>query len=92
MNISCKETLKVFRGEVSKKLPGSIQNLALVKLRMIAATTRIDTLRIPPSNHLEKLKGDRKGLYSIRINKRWRITFEWDESNFANNPKIEDYH
>lgn len=44
----------------------------------------INDLKIPPSNHLEQLKGDRKGEYSIRINDQWRICFEWDNGNSPN--------
>jgi proteic killer suppression protein len=58
---------------------------------MIAAASELDTLRIPPSNHLEKLKGDRAGQYSIRINRQWRICFIWTGGN-AQDVEIVDYH
>ena len=51
----------------------------------------ITDLKIPPSNHLEQLKGDRKGQYSIRINDQWRVCFEWDNGN-VRNVDIIDYH
>lgn len=86
-----KETAKVFEGRYSKKLPRDIQQRALNKLRLIATVTHIETLRIPPSNHLEALSGDRKGQHSIRINNQWRICFRWQEGN-AHQVKITDYH
>ncbi len=70
--------------------PG-IQRLAMRKLWMLHAVKDQRELRIPPSNHLEALKGDRKGQYSIRINKQWRICFKWLEGN-AYDVEIVDYH
>jgi len=58
---------------------------------MIAAATILDTLRIPPNNRLEALKGDREGQYSIRINEQWRICFKWQNGN-AYEVEITDYH
>ena len=86
-----KETKKVWNGEFSTKLPNEIQRIARRKLRMINNSQSINDLRIPPANKLEKLKGDLKGIYSIRINKQWRITFKWTNQN-AEQLKIEDYH
>ena len=86
-----KETEKIYSRERSTKLPGDIQQTALRKLRMINNAQNIHDLRIPPSNRLEKLRGDRKGQYSIRINDKWRIFFEWKENN-AYNVEIIDYH
>lgn len=57
----------------------------------INVAVRIDTLRIPPGNHLEKLSGDLKGLWSIRVNDQWRIIFRWEEGN-AMDIDIVDYH
>jgi toxin HigB-1 len=86
-----KEAEKIWNGKVSAKLPGSIQDRALVKLRMLNNTRVLDQLRIPPSNHLEKLGGDLKGFYSIRINDQWRIIFKWTEGN-SFEVEIIDYH
>lgn len=86
-----KETEKIFYRIQSRKLPLKIQNVALRKLIMIHAATSINDLRIPPSNHLEQLKGNRKGQYSIRINDQWRICFIWKENN-AYEIEILDYH
>jgi len=58
---------------------------------MLDAVTRLEELKIPPSNHLESLKDDRKGQHSIRINQQWRICFNWHEGN-SYNVEIVDYH
>jgi proteic killer suppression protein len=87
----CKETAKIFEGRYSKKLPSDIQQRALNKLRFIATVTQLETLRVPPSNHLEALTGNRKGQHSIRINNQWRICFCWQEGN-AHDVEIADYH
>jgi proteic killer suppression protein len=57
----------------------------------IDAAVELEDLRLPPSNRLEALKGERKGQYSIRINKRWRICFVWRNDN-AEQVEIVDYH
>ena len=86
-----KETEKIWNGFVSRKLPREIQETARRKLRMINNSIDISDLRIPPANRLEKLKGDLKEFYSIRINNQWRITFKWENGN-AFEVKIVDYH
>jgi proteic killer suppression protein len=86
-----KETEKVYNREISKKLPPDIQRTALKKLWMLDAAPDINTLRVPPSNHLEALKGERKGQHSIRINKQWRICFFWNNGD-AFDVEIVDYH
>lgn len=78
------ESAKVFGGKVSNRLPVSIQKVALRKLRMIDKAQTISDLRIPPGNRLERLKGDRSNEYSIRINRQWRICFEWEERDAFN--------
>ena len=85
------ETEKIWNGQRSRKLPGHIQNIARRKLRMINNSISINDLRIPPANRLEKLKGDLKGHYSIRINDQWRIIFKWNRGD-AFELKIVDYH
>jgi proteic killer suppression protein len=87
----CSETEKIFRREFSRKFPDDIQGLAFMKLNAIDAAVHIQDLRLPPSNRLEALKGDRKGQWSIRINNQWRICFEWSDGH-AENVEIEDYH
>ena len=86
-----KETEKLFKRETSRKFHRSIQQIARRKLEILDATEVLQDLRIPPSNHLEKLLGDRKGQYSIRINKQWRLCFEWRDGD-AYNVEIVDYH
>jgi len=77
----CKETEKIWNQDFSKKFPVNIQGIALRKLFMIQRAHELKDLRIPPGNHLEKLKGDRKDQYSIKINDQFRICFEWENSN-----------
>jgi len=86
-----RETEKVWRGEVSRKLPRSIQQVALRKLFMLDKAQVLNDLRIPPANRLEALKDDRKGQYSVRINDQWRICFVWTESG-PSAVEIVDYH
>jgi proteic killer suppression protein len=90
-SFSCKETKKLFNREFSRKLPQDIQRVARRKLEILDAAEVLQDLRIPPSNRLEKLSGDRKGQHSIRINDRWRICFEWRRGD-AYNVEIVDYH
>ncbi len=90
-SFKCKETQKIFKGIFSKKLPQEIQRRALIKLYEIDAAANVSDLKIPPSNYLEQLAGDRKGQYSIRINQQYRICFEWQDNN-AYNVEIVDYH
>ncbi len=86
-----KESEKIWNGIVSKKLPREIQEVTRRKLRMINNSIDINDLRIPPANRLEKLKGDLKEFYSIRINNQWRIIFKWENGN-AFEVEILDYH
>ncbi len=86
-----KETAKVWNREYSKKLPGDIQERALMKLQQLHAASDLKDLSIPASNQLEPLKGDRKGEYSVRINKQWRICFKWKDGH-AFEVEIADYH
>jgi len=86
-----KEAQKVFNRDRSKKLPGEIQQVALRKLKMLNRSQNLQDLRVPPSNRLERLKGNRKGQYSIRINDQWRICFRWERGD-AYEVEIVDYH
>jgi len=87
----CKETEKVFERIFSKEFPSDIQQRAFMKLNAIDSAVVIEDLRLPRSNRLEALKGDRKGQWSIRINDRWRICFEWS-GGYAERVEIVDYH
>ena len=90
-SFSSKETEKLFNRQFSQKIPLSIHQIARRKLEMLDAAGALQDLRIPPLNRLEKLSGDRKGRYSIRINVRWRICFEWRDKDVYN-VEIVDYH
>jgi len=86
----CEETEKVFQRRHSKKFAG-IHRIALRKLLVLDAAGSLGDLRVPPSNHLEKLTGDRRGQHSIRINNQWRICFRWKDGH-AHAVEIVDYH
>jgi toxin HigB-1 len=86
-----KETERIYSREGSRKLPADIQQIALRKLRMINNAKNLNDLRIPPANYLEKLKGNREGQHSIRINDQWRICFKWQDGD-AQEVEIADYH
>ena len=81
----------MFRREFSRKLPRSIQAVAMRKLWQIDAAADLRDLRIPPNNRLEALKGSRKGQHSIRINRRYRVCFRWHQGA-AHEVEIVDYH
>jgi len=87
----CRETERIFYRHFTRKFPRDIQKRAFMKLNAIDAATRLQDLRLPPSNRLEALKGDRKGQYGIRINDQWRICFVW-EGGHAEQVEIVDYH
>jgi len=86
-----RETEKIWNQERSKKLPENIQQVALRKLFLLSRSKDLEDLRVPPGNQLEKLKRDREGQYSIRINDQWRICFNWNDTD-ATNVEIVDYH
>ena len=86
-----KETKKIFDGEVSKKFPVNIQKRARRKIDSLYLMNDINDLRSPPSNHLEALSGNRLGQFSIRVNDKYRICFEFINS-CAENVELVDYH
>lgn len=86
-----KETEKIFNRNFSKKIPEDIQRRSYRKLLQIDLMNELQELRSPPGNRLEKLKGNRNGQHSIRINQQWRICFEW-KNNDAFDVEIVDYH
>lgn len=87
---SCRDTQALFEG---KRIPRfvNIASVAVRKLQMLHAVERLESLRIPPQNRLEALKGNRKGQWSIRISDQWRICFVWKD-NAAWDVEIVDYH
>ncbi|MHC4550751.1 MAG: type II toxin-antitoxin system RelE/ParE family toxin [Planctomycetota bacterium] len=86
-----RETEGIWHGEVSRKLPRGIQRVARRKLRMLNNAQTLADLRVPPGNRLERLKGNRAGQHSIRINERWRVCFAWKQGD-ARDVEIVDYH
>lgn len=91
ISFGSKETKKIWNGIVLKKPSIEIQQIARRKLRMLNNSQDLIDLRIPPSNRLEKLNGNLKEYYSIRINNQWRIIFNLENGN-ASNVEIVDYH
>jgi proteic killer suppression protein len=87
----CSETEKLYNRLHSRKLPQGIQRVAMRKLWVLDAATDLNELRVPPSNRLEALRGDRKGQHSIRINQQWRVCFRWRAGD-AYEVEIVDYH
>lgn len=86
-----RDSERLFRREPVKKLGAAVERPALRKLRILDAASALGDLRVPPGNRLEKLKGDREGQHSIRINDQWRICFRW-RSGDAYDVEIVDYH
>ncbi len=86
-----KDTRKIWEGERIKRLSTEIQEIARRKLRMLNNSQNLTDLQVPPSNRREKLKGNLKDYYSIRINNQWRVIFKWDNGN-AHDVEIIDYH
>jgi proteic killer suppression protein len=91
LSFGSKETEKIWNGERVGKLPNDVQETGRRKLRMLNNSQNMHDLKIPPSNRLEKLSGNLKDYYSMRINDQWRITFKWQNGN-ASEVKITDYH
>lgn len=91
ISFGSKDTEKIWNGIVVKKPSIEIQQIGRRKLRMLNNSQNISDLRIPPSNRLEKLSGNLKEFYSIRINNQWRIIFCWENGN-SSNVEIVDYH
>lgn len=91
ISFGSKETEKIWNGIVVKKPSVEIQQIGRRKLRMLNNSQDLTDLRIPPSDRLEKLNGNLKDYYSIRINSQWRIIFIWENRN-ASLVEIVDYH
>jgi toxin HigB-1 len=86
-----KETERIWKRQRSRKLDDGTQRIALRKLLILDAAEMLGDLRIPPGNRLEKLKGDRAGSYSIRVNQQWRFCFKWTDTG-AEEVELADYH
>jgi proteic killer suppression protein len=85
------ETQKVFERRRSRRFSAGVQKLALRKLLMVDAAESLDDLRVPPGNRLEKLKGNREGQHSVRVNDQWRVCFVWKDDD-AHEVEVVDYH
>lgn len=90
-SFASRTTERLFQRERVPSLPPDMQRSALRKLLQLDAATRLETLRVPPGNRLEALKGDRAGQHSIRINDQWRLCFLWKDGD-AYEVEIVDYH
>ena len=86
-----KDTERVFERERTRKFSGALGRSALRKLLLLDAAETLQDLLSPPGNRLERLSGDRRGQYSIRVNDQWRICFRWQRGN-ATDVEIVDYH
>lgn len=86
-----RDTERLFQREPVRRFPAELRRAMLRKLSLVDAAEQLDDLRVPPGNRLEKLKGDRAGQQSIRVNEQWRICFRWQDGN-AYDVQIVDYH
>ena len=86
-----KETERIWIRQRVRKLDDGTQRITLRKLLILDAAEVLGDLRVPPGNRLEKLKGDRAGSYSIRVNQQWRICFKWSDTG-AEDVELVDYH
>jgi len=82
---------RLFDRRPTRRFGVEVQKVGLRKLRMLDAAATLEDLRVPPGNRLERLRGDRSGQHSIRINDRWRICFKWQDGD-AYDVEIVDYH
>lgn len=90
-SFACRNTERLFHLERVRSIPPDLHRIALRKLTMVHAASRLESLRVPPGNRLEVLRGNRAGAHSIRINDQWRICFVWRDGN-AYEVEIVDYH
>ncbi len=86
-----RETEKLWNGRKSKAVPTQLRERALAKLLSIGIATNVRELEVPPGNRLEKLRGDREGQWSIRINQQYRVCFRF-EGGDAYEVEVVDYH
>ena len=90
-SFSCADTRKISEGEYVKSFGRDVQNIARRKLAYLNQAVALMDLRMPPGNRLEKLKGDRAGQFSIRVNDQYRLCFHWHDGN-ASEVELVDYH
>ncbi len=89
-SFKCEYTEALSKGHRVRKFV-NIAKVARRKLRQLEIANRLEDLKVPPGNHLEALKGNRSGQYSIRINDQWRVCFRWTDGG-ADGVEIVDYH
>jgi len=90
-SFKCKYTKALFDGKNQKKFSQAVNNIGKRKLDMLEAAFDWEDLKVPPSNHFEKLQGNLKGFCSIRINNQYRVIFRF-ENSYAYDVYIDDYH
>ncbi len=90
-SFACRKTERLWLRQSDHGLPPQIERVALRKLTQLDRSRELRDMRLPPGNRLEVLKGDRKGLQSIRVNDQWRICFRWHDGD-AYDVEIVDYH
>lgn len=86
-----RDTERLWAREHVRRFPGDLRRTMLRKLLVLDGAISLEDLRIPPGNRLEKLRGDRSGQYSVRVNDQWRVCFRWVDGN-AEDVEIVDYH
>ena len=90
-SIRDKRILQILDGKCPRRFPPDLLRAAERRLKALDKARRVEDLQVPPSNRLERLRGDRAGIWSIRINRQWRICFCWKEDG-AYDVEIVDYH
>lgn len=90
-SFSDRDTERLFDRQPVRRFPAALRTVMLRKLLLLDAAVALDELRVPPGNRLEKLKGDRAGQHSIRVNQQWRVCFLWKDGA-AHAVEIVDYH
>lgn len=91
VSFSDRDTGRLFDRQPVRRFPAALRHLMLRKLLVLDAAVTLDELRVPPGNRLEKLKGDRSGQHSIRVNQQWRVCFRWRDGA-AHDVEIVNYH
>lgn len=86
-----RDTERLFDRHPVRRFPATVRSVMLRKLLLLDAAVALEELRVPPGNRLEKLKGDRVGQHSIRVNQQWRACFRWRDGA-AHDVEIVDYH
>jgi proteic killer suppression protein len=90
-NFADRETERLASKGHSRRIPADVQGRAMLRIGQLASAVALDDLRSPPSNRLERLRGDRAGQWSIRINDQWRLCFRFEDGD-AFDVEIVDYH